>query len=82
MSEYHIPVLLDESVSALISSTSGIYADATFGGGGHTSEILRRLSPEGRMISFDRDSDAIANKPDGHAGCAHGRGWLHRALCG
>ncbi|MBQ8499157.1 MAG: 16S rRNA (cytosine(1402)-N(4))-methyltransferase RsmH [Bacteroidales bacterium] len=64
MSEYHTPVLLDESVSALISSTSGIYADATFGGGGHTGEILRRLSPEGRVISFDRDSDAIANRPD------------------
>ena len=63
MSEYHIPVLLDESVSALISSPSGTYADATFGGGGHSSEILRRLSPEGRLISFDRDSDAIANKP-------------------
>ena len=64
MSEYHVSVLLDESVSALISSASGIYADATFGGGGHTSEILRRLSPEGRVIAFDRDSDAIANKPD------------------
>ena len=64
MSEYHIPVLLDESVSALISSPSGIYADATFGGGGHSSEILRRLSPEGRLVSFDRDSDAIANRPD------------------
>ena len=64
MSEYHTPVLIDESVSALISSTSGIYADATFGGGGHSCEILRRLSPEGRLISFDRDSDAIANKPD------------------
>ena len=64
MSEYHTPVLLDESVSALIGSASGIYADATFGGGGHSSEILRRLSPEGRLISFDRDSDAIANKPD------------------
>ena len=64
MSEYHIPVLLDESVSALISSQSGTYADATFGGGGHTGEILRRLSPEGRVISFDRDSDAIANRPE------------------
>lgn len=64
MSEYHTPVLLDESVSALIGSTSGTYADATFGGGGHTGEILRRLSPEGHVISFDRDSDAIANKPD------------------
>ncbi len=64
MSGYHTPVLLDESVSALIDSLSGTYADATFGGGGHTSEILRRLSPEGRVISFDRDSDAIANRPD------------------
>jgi len=64
MSEYHTPVLLDESVSALIGSNSGTYADATFGGGGHTGEILRRLSPEGRVISFDRDSDAIANRPD------------------
>ena len=56
--------MLDESVSALISSQSGTYADATFGGGGHTGEILRRLSPEGHVISFDRDSDAIANRPD------------------
>lgn len=64
MSEYHNPVLLDESVSALIGSPKGIYADATFGGGGHTSEILRRIDPQGRVISFDRDSDAIANRPD------------------
>ena len=64
MSEYHTPVLLDESVSALISSPSGTYADATFGGGGHSREILRRLSEEGRLIAFDRDSDAIANRPD------------------
>ncbi len=64
MSEYHTSVLLDESISALISSASGIYADATFGGGGHSSEVLRRLSPEGRLIAFDRDSDAIANRPD------------------
>lgn len=64
MSEYHIPVLLDESVSALISSPSGTYADATFGGGGHSREILSRLSEGGRLISFDRDSDAIANRPD------------------
>lgn len=64
MSEYHIPVLLDESVSALIDSTSGTYADATFGGGGHSREILNRLSKDGRLIAFDRDSDAIANRPD------------------
>ena len=64
MSEYHISVLLDESVSALVGSTDGVYADATFGGGGHTSEILSRLSINGRVLAFDRDSDAIANKPD------------------
>lgn len=64
MSEYHIPVLLDESVTALIGNVSGIYADATFGGGGHTSEILSRLSPEGRVIAFDRDADALNNRID------------------
>ena len=62
MSEYHTPVLLDESVSALITNPSGIYIDATFGGGGHTAEILSRLSPSGRVIAFDRDSDAIGNR--------------------
>jgi 16S rRNA (cytosine1402-N4)-methyltransferase len=64
MSEYHTSVLLDESVSALVGSTGGVYADATFGGGGHTSEVLSRLSTNGRVLAFDRDSDAIANKPD------------------
>ena len=64
MSEYHTPVLLDESVSALITNPSGIYVDATFGGGGHTAEILSRLSPAGKVIAFDRDSDAINNKID------------------
>lgn len=64
MSEYHTSVLLDESVSALVDSVNGVYADATFGGGGHTAEILSRLSSNGRVLAFDRDSDAIANKPD------------------
>lgn len=64
MSEYHTPVLLDESISALITDPSGIYVDATFGGGGHSSEILSRLSPSGTLIAFDRDSDAIENKLD------------------
>lgn len=62
MSEYHTSVLLDESVTALIDSTDGVYADATFGGGGHTAEILSRLSSNGRVLAFDRDSDAIANR--------------------
>ena len=64
MSEYHIPVLLDESVTALIGNVSGIYADATFGGGGHTSEILSRLSPDGRVIAFDRGANALGNRID------------------
>lgn len=64
MSEYHIPVLLDESVSALNIKKDGVYIDATFGGGGHSREILDRLGPDGRLISFDRDTDAIKNAPD------------------
>ena len=64
MSEYHTSVLLVESVSALVGPVDGVYADATFGGGGHTAEILSRLSQNGRVLAFDRDSDAIANKPD------------------
>lgn len=66
MSEYHVPVLLDESVSALNieENRNGIFIDATFGGGGHSREILSRLGPKGKLIAFDRDSDAIANAPD------------------
>lgn len=64
MSVYHTPVLLDESVSALEIKPDGVYVDATFGGGGHSREILRRLGPKGRLIAFDRDADAIANAPD------------------
>ncbi|MCQ2181474.1 MAG: 16S rRNA (cytosine(1402)-N(4))-methyltransferase RsmH [Bacteroidales bacterium] len=64
MSEYHNPVLLKESVDALVTKTDGVYADATFGGGGHSREILSRLSPEGRLISFDRDEDALGNAID------------------
>ena len=60
MSEYHIPVLLAERVSALVTNPGGTYADATFGGGGHTAAILSRLNGDGRVIAFDRDIDAIA----------------------
>ncbi len=61
MSEYHTPVLLGESISALLTNPDGIYADATFGGGGHTAELLSRLHDGGRVIAFDRDIDAIEN---------------------
>ena len=64
MSEYHTPVMLDESISALITNPSGTYADVTFGGGGHTAELLSRLNEDGHVIAFDRDSDAISNRID------------------
>ena len=63
MSEYHNPVLLEKSVHALITNPAGIYIDATFGGGGHSREILRQLSPQGRLIAFDRDAEAAVNAP-------------------
>ena len=64
MSEYHNPVLLSESISALVTNPDGIYADATFGGGGHTAAVLSRLHDGGRVIAFDRDADALANAPE------------------
>lgn len=64
MSAYHTPVLLQESIAALAIREDGAYADATFGGGGHSRAILQRLGPDGRLIAFDRDEDALANAPD------------------
>lgn len=61
---YHIPVLLHPSVDALAIRPDGIYVDCTFGGGGHSREILSRLGPDGRLFGFDRDPDALANVPD------------------
>lgn len=61
---YHIPVLLNESVNGLIASADGTYVDMTFGGGGHSREILRRLSGKGRLYSFDQDADAERNVVD------------------
>ncbi len=60
---YHLPVLLNESVDLLHPQPGGTYVDVTFGGGGHTQEILRRLEG-GRLIVFDRDPDAERNLPD------------------
>ena len=60
---YHMPVLLDATVSALITDPSGFYVDATFGGGGHSREILKNLS-NGELIAFDQDSDALNNGID------------------
>ena len=64
MSAYHTPVLLQESITALSIREDGVYVDATFGGGGHSREILRRLGPDGRLIVFDKDEEALANAPD------------------
>ena len=61
--QYHIPVLLNTSVDALQINPGGVYVDLTFGGGGHSRAILERLGPEGRLIAFDQDADAWANKP-------------------
>lgn len=57
---YHVPVLLAESVDALAIKPGGVYVDATFGGGGHSREILSRLGQKGRLFAFDQDSEAPA----------------------
>ena len=62
---YHIPVLLAESVDGLAIRPSGTYVDVTFGGGGHSREILRRLGPTGRLFGFDQDGDSERNIPEG-----------------
>lgn len=62
---YHIPVLLHESVDGLNIHPSGTYVDVTFGGGGHSREILRRLGDDGHLYSFDQDADAEGNIPEG-----------------
>ncbi len=58
---YHNPVLLTESIDALVTNPDGVYVDVTFGGGGHSKEILSRLSPKGKLYSFDQDLDALEN---------------------
>lgn len=60
---YHQSVLLSQSVDLLEIDPSGTYVDVTFGGGGHSREILSRLSSRGRLVAFDQDSDALANAP-------------------
>ena len=61
---YHVPVLLEKSVEALNIKKDGIYVDLTFGGGGHSREILKHLGKGGRLLGFDQDADAEANIPD------------------
>lgn len=64
MSQYHTPVLLEESVALLGIVPGGTYVDLTFGGGGHSRRILQELGPEGRLYAFDQDSDTRDNRPD------------------
>ena len=61
---YHNPVLLQESVDALSIKEDGVYVDVTFGGGGHSREILKRLGENGRLFGFDQDPDAFGNMID------------------
>lgn len=59
--EYHNPVLLKESIDGLAVKEDGLYVDVTFGGGGHSREILKRLGPKGKLFAFDQDPDAVEN---------------------
>ena len=62
--QYHIPVLLAETIEGLHINPDGIYVDCTFGGGGHSKAILSKLSTKGKLIAFDQDDDAKNNLPD------------------
>ncbi len=64
MTAYHTPALLFESVDGLDIRPGGVYVDVTFGGGGHSREILSRLNSEGKLLAFDQDEDALANRID------------------
>ena len=58
---YHNPVLLEKSICELITDPNGIYVDVTFGGGGHSNEVLCRLSKKGKLFAFDQDVDSKKN---------------------
>ena len=64
MSSYHTPVLLEQAIELLDIKSDGVYADLTFGGGGHSRRILESLGENGRLYSFDQDSDTKANAPE------------------
>lgn len=61
---YHLPVMLNECIQGLNIKEDGVYVDVTFGGGGHSKEILKHLGPKGKLYAFDQDSDAVGNLPD------------------
>ena len=64
LSDYHIPVLLKETIEGLQIKPDGVYVDCTFGGGGHAKAILNNLGKGGRLVAFDQDEDAKRNVPD------------------
>lgn len=64
MTDYHQPVMLKECIEGLNIKPDGIYVDVTFGGGGHSLEILKHLGPKGRLLAFDQDADAQRNLPN------------------
>ncbi|MEO8794164.1 MAG: 16S rRNA (cytosine(1402)-N(4))-methyltransferase RsmH [Daejeonella sp.] len=64
MSEYHQPVMLQECIEGLNIKPDGVYVDVTFGGGGHSKEILKNLNKNGRLLAFDQDADAQKNLPN------------------
>lgn len=64
MTNYHVPVMLQECIDALDIKPDGVYIDVTFGGGGHSREILKNLGDKGRLLAFDQDVDAQRNIPD------------------
>ena len=80
---YHVPALLMETVDGLNIKSNGIYVDATFGGGGHSREIMRRLGKDGRLLAFDQDMDTYTNKIEDnrfvfvHANFCYLRNFLH-----
>jgi 16S rRNA (cytosine1402-N4)-methyltransferase len=61
MTQYHTPVMLNECINALNIKSDGVYVDVTYGGGGHSREILKHLGPVGKLIVFDQDEDALKN---------------------
>ena len=61
--EYHVPVMLSQSIEGLNINPSGTYVDVTFGGGGHSRAILSHLNANGRLLGFDQDLDAISRAP-------------------
>ncbi len=64
MSKYHTPVMLQECIDGLAIKKEGTYVDVTFGGGGHSREIMKHLGPDGRLLAFDQDADAQQNMID------------------